>query len=377
MTRARRIRTVIVDDSAVARQLLHWTLTQAGDFEVVDTVPDGELAVDRVASLRPDLVTMDLHLPGIDGLEATRRIMQRSPTPIAIVAASANLDEAIIFEALAAGALAAIQRPLSPGQPDYLKRRRILLGELRTIARASSTGAARRPALEGRAVPRPVASADARLRKMALEQPGRPAIALIAVASSTGGPQALRVLLSGLPPVLLPPILIVQHIADGFAAGLAGWLGSVASGPVRIAVDGERLTSGTILIAPDDRHLTVTPDGRVRLVASVPVDGHRPSATVLFESTAVAFGARGLGIILTGMGRDGADGLLRIHQAGGPTIAEDPATAVVGGMPGAAIALGAVDHVLPLAAIGPSLTTVLNQPRSSSITDRPIRRSTS
>ena len=146
MTRARRIRTVIVDDSAVARQLLHWTLTQAGDFEVVDTVPDGELAVDRVASLQPDLVTMDLHLPGIDGLEATRRIMQRSPTPIAIVAASANLDEAIIFEALAAGALAAIQRPLSPGQPDYLKRRRILLGELRTIARASSAGAARGPA---------------------------------------------------------------------------------------------------------------------------------------------------------------------------------------------------------------------------------------
>ncbi|MDO8485721.1 MAG: chemotaxis-specific protein-glutamate methyltransferase CheB [Candidatus Limnocylindrales bacterium] len=378
MTGARRIRTVIVDDSAVARQLLHWMLTQAGDFEVVDAVADGERALERVASIRPDLVTMDLHLPGMDGLEVTRRIMQRSPTPIAIVAASANLDDAIIFEALAAGALAAVQRPLAPGQPDYLKRRRRLLSELRTIARATFADVSRRPATdEPLAAPRPVALADATPRRTTPERLGRPAIALIAVATSTGGPQALRVLLSGLPPVLLPPILIVQHIADGFAAGLAGWLGSVAPGPVRVASDGEQLTSGTTLIAPDDRHLTVTPDGRVRLVATAPVGGHRPSASVLFESTAEAFGASALGIVLTGMGRDGADGLLRIRQAGGLTIAEDPATAVVGGMPGAAIALGAVDHVLPLAAIGPSLTTVLNQPNSASITDRPIGRSTS
>jgi two-component system, chemotaxis family, protein-glutamate methylesterase/glutaminase len=379
MTSSRRIRTVIVDDSAVARQLLHRVLTNAGDFEVIDAVADGERAVDQVAALRPDLVTMDLHLPGMSGIEATRRIMQRSPTPIAIVASSANLDDAAIFEALAAGALAAVRRPLAPGQPDYLGRQRRLLGELRTIARATFKAVSPVPAVVDRRVPprRPLAIPDAASRETARQQLDRPAVGLIAIATSTGGPQALRVLLSSLPRAGLPPIVIVQHIADGFAPGLAGWLESFAPGPVRVASDGERLTSGSALIAPDDRHLTVTPDGRVRLLPTAPVGGHRPAANVLFESVAASFGASAVGILMTGMGRDGADGLLRLRRAGGMTIAEDPSTAVVGGMPAAAIALGAVDRILPLSAIGPFLTAVFNTPRSSSISDRPRRRSTS
>ena len=368
------IRTVIVDDSAVARQLLRWTLTQAGDFEVIDAVADGERAVERVALLRPDLVTMDLQLPGIDGLEVTRRIMQRSPTPIAIVAASVNIGDTTIFQALEAGALTAVQRPLSPGQPDYLKRRRLLLAELRTItSQVSPTPGPSRAVSPPRPAPGPVARAGAAPAPVRLAR--RP-IELIVVGTSTGGPQALRTLLSALPSGPLPPILIVQHIAGGFAAGLATWLAGVVSAPIRLAADGERLRCDTILIGPDDRHLTVTRDRRVRLDPAAPVGGHRPSANVLFGSAAEVFGATALGIVLTGMGRDGADGLLRIHRAGGPTIAEDPATAVVGGMPGAAIALGAVDHILSLDAIGPSLSPILDQPRAASGSKRLMRRPT-
>lgn len=363
-----------MDDSAVARQLLHWVLTEAGDFEVIDVVADGERAVERVASLRPDLVTMDLHLPGIDGLEVTRRIMRQSPTAIAIVAASANMDDSTIFEALEAGALTAVQRPLSPGQPDYLKRRRRLLAELRTVARASFADTVpSRVATERRAGERGAAPVERRPPARTAPLASRP-VEVIAVAASTGGPQALRALLSGMPSGPLPPILIVQHITEGFVTGLTDWLGRAAPGSVRLATDGERLANGIILLAPDDRHLTVTRDGRVRLLASPAIGGHRPSATVLFESVAASFGSAAMGIVLTGMGRDGADGLLRLREAGGLTIAEDPATAVVGGMPGAAIALGAVDHVLPLPAIGPSLATVVGRPHR--LKRPPPRRST-
>lgn len=359
MTGGLRIRTVIVDDSAVARQLLHWTLTRAGDFEVIETVGDGERALERVEALRPDLVTMDLHLPGMNGLEVTRRIMRRTPTPIAIVAASANLNDATIFEALEAGALAAVQRPLAPGQPDYLGRRRRLLGELRAIGRSSlATRVSRTGQAAGRVSGRRHGPAAKALPPATPTSDRRP-LELIAVGASTGGPQALRSLLSGLPRANLPPLLVVQHMAEGFVAGLAAWLASDGRGSVRVATDGERLATGTVLIAPDGRHLTATRDGRVRLLASAPVGGHRPSANVLFESVAAAYGARAVGIILTGMGRDGADGLLRLHQAGGHTLAEDPATAVVGGMPGAAIALGAIDHVLPLPEIAPALARML------------------
>lgn len=359
MSAGLRIRTVIVDDSAVARQLLHWTLTRAGDFEVIETVGDGERALERVEALRPDLVTMDLHLPGMNGLEVTRRIMRRSPTLIAIVAASANLNDATIFEALEAGAMAAVQRPLAPGQPDYLGRRRRLLGELRAIGRSSlATRMSRTDQAAGRVSGRGRGPAAMALPPTAARSDRRP-VELIAVGASTGGPQALRSLLSGLPREHIPPLLVVQHMAEGFVAGLAAWLASDGRGPVRVATDGERLARGTVLIAPDGRHLTATRDGRVRLLPSAPVGGHRPSADVLFESVAASYGPRALGIILTGMGRDGADGLLRLHQAGGHTLAEDPHAAVVGGMPGAAVALGAIDRVVPLPQIAPAINRML------------------
>ncbi|HUQ78529.1 MAG TPA: chemotaxis-specific protein-glutamate methyltransferase CheB [Patescibacteria group bacterium] len=377
MTSRRRIRTVIVDDSAVARLLLHRVLTHAGDFDVIESVSEGERAVERVATLRPDLVTMDLHLPGIDGVEVTRRIMRRSPTPIAIVAASANLDDATIYEALGAGALTAVQRPLAPGQPDYLPRRRRLLHELRSITQANASPIGEPPTVTRRGRSAATTPAQPMAHRSLSQEGAGSAVALIAIAASTGGPHALRTLLSNMPSGVLPPIVIVQHIADGFSAGLAAWLAGVSSLPVRVAVDGERLSAGMVLVAPDDRHLTVEHDGRVRLLATGAVGGHRPSATVLFESVARTFGSLSVGIVLTGMGRDGADGLLKVRQSGGRTIAEDPATAVVGGMPGAAIALDAADRVLPLAEIGPYVASLLHQRPTTPSDHQPERRPTS
>lgn len=368
----RRIRTLIVDDSAVVRQLLHRTLTQAGDFVVVDAVSDGERATARVARLRPDLVTMDLHLPGLNGLEATREIMRRSPTAIAVVAASASLDDATIFEALEAGALTAVRRPLAPGQPGYLARRRELLAEFRAAVRAHQASGAR----SGQStLDRRTGGAEAPVFQLLPSREWAPAptvspphgsiaplgarVELIAVAASTGGPHALRALLASLANEDCPPVVVVQHIADGFTPGLATWLCTASRASVRLANHGDRLVRGEVLVAPEQRHLRVTREGIVQLAASPPVGGHRPSADVLFQSVAEAYGPRALGIVLTGMGRDGAEGLLALRQARGRTIVEDPSTAVVGGMPGSAIELGAAGAVYPLAVIGPAVVRML------------------
>jgi two-component system chemotaxis response regulator CheB len=342
---------LVVEDSAVARQLLTAILEDAGGFEVIDAVVDGERAVRRVADLRPDLVTMDLHLHGMDGLQATARIMRETPTPIAIVSASGNLNDQIVFEALRAGALTAVERPLPPGHPRYLARRRRLLNELRAAARA------RLSAIE----PAPVAGLGR--ASTAGAAPVTPAIErrvdLIAIAASTGGPVALSRLLSSLPRAGMPPIVVVQHIADGFVRGLASWLTGATQHTVRLAVDGESLTRDVTLLAPDERHLEVTADGRVALVPGSPVKRHRPSANRLLETVAATYGKHAAGIVLTGMGQDGAEGLLALRRAGGLTIAQDRASSIVYGMPAAAVALAAAERTLPLDSIGPFLRDLI------------------
>ncbi len=338
-----RIRTLVVDDSAVARQLLVAILQDAGDFEILETVTDGHVAVDRVAKLRPDLVTMDIHLPGLDGLAATTRIMRDTPTPIAIVSGSGNLNDMVVFDALRAGALTAVARPMPPGHPQYLVRRHHLLDELRTAAGARTRIARRETErAQRRSVTSPVESIRTATRRTEL----------VAIAGSTGGPAALEMLLGALPERGLPPILVVQHIAAGFVDGLASWLERSAPGPVRVARDGEPLASGVVLLAPDDYHLTVGPDRHVALQDDEPVGGHKPSANRLFESVANAYGSSAVGIVLSGMGRDGAEGLLALRRAGGLTIAQDRSTSVVFGMPSAALAIDGAQHALPIDAIG-------------------------
>lgn len=347
----RRIRAFVVEDTAVTRHLLIRLLEQAGDFEVIGSAADGLEAVEAVISSRPDVVTMGIHLPGLDGIEATRRIVERAQTPVLVVSDSGNVDDRTLFDVLDAGALGLALRPLAPGRPGADERRDALLGELRTTARLSTDVRAARASRARRtpraAVPRSGPSRPA--EPVAVARRGE--VAVIGIAASTGGPSALRRLLADLPPQL-PPVLVVQHMASGFVTGFAAWLAQAISARVSVAVDGEPMTAGKIVIGPDDRHLVVDAQRRIRLVDSPPVNGHRPSADILFTSLAERYGAGVLGIVLTGMGSDGAEGLGRIRRAGGTTLAQDQGSSVVYGMPAVAADRGAVQHVVPLESLG-------------------------
>jgi two-component system chemotaxis response regulator CheB len=339
------IRVVVTEDSAVTRALLTAILEAAPGFELVAAVPDGAEAVDAVARLRPSVVTMDLHMPRLDGVEATRQIMRQTPTPVVIVTASSEVDGRLTYDALAAGALSVVARPVGPSDPRFVTRREALLDELRLMA---GVRVVRRI---GRAEPR--TPAPSRI----VRRPGRP-IRVVAIAASTGGPAVLHRLLHDLPRDLDVPILVVQHMSEGFIGGLARWLSEVAPGPVRVAGDGDVLAGGTVFLAPDGSHLRVTTDGAVRLDPGPPIGGHRPAATALFDSVAEVYGDRAIGVVLTGMGRDGVDGLARLHAAGAVTLAQDAASSAVFGMPGAALEAGAVERVLSLEELGPAITAL-------------------
>lgn len=337
------VRVLVAEDSAVARELLRAILVEAPGFELVAAVRDGGAAVAAVKRLQPAVVAMDLHMPDMNGAEATRRIMRETPTPIVIVTASSNVDGRLTYEALAAGALSVVARPLGPSHPRYAARRKSLLDELRLMAGVRVVGRHE-----------PVRTDPGRRRPT--RRVGRPQRArVVAVAASTGGPAALLALLQGLPPDFDVPIVIVQHIAESFVDGLAVWLAAETGRSVRVARHGDRLGRGDVLLAPDGQHLRIDRDGFVRLGSDGPVLGHRPSANVLFESVAETLDEACVGVILTGMGRDGADGLARLRAAGGVTLAQDAASSVVFGMPAAAIEAGAVDRVASLSELGPLL----------------------
>lgn len=340
-----RIRVVVTEDSAVTRALLTAILEEAPGFEIVAAVADGAAAVDAVTRLRPSVVTMDLHMPRLDGVEATRRIMREAPTPIVVVTASSEVDGRMTYDALAAGALSVVARPVGPTNVRFAARRDTLLAELRLMA---GVRVVRRI---GRAEP------HAPTPPLAPRRPVRP-IRVVAIAASTGGPAALHRLLHDLPRDFAVPILVVQHMSEGFIGGLARWLSDVAPGPVRIARDGDVLAAGVVLLAPDGSHLRLTADGTVRLDAGPPIGGHRPAATALLNSVAEVYGASAIGVVLTGMGRDGVDGLANLRARGAVTLAQDAASSAVFGMPGAALEAGAVERVLALDELGPTIAAL-------------------
>jgi two-component system chemotaxis response regulator CheB len=347
------IRVLVVEDSASMRELIVRLFRADNQFEVVGTARDGEEAVALTARLRPDVVTMDIHLPRLNGVLATRRIMAETPTPIVVVSASVEQKEVgLAFEALQAGAVTVLDKPPGPGDPRHAAAARELLTTVRLMAQVKvvrrwATGASG-VQLWGPSSPTAPAARVNQRRPVA-----------IAVAASTGGPQAIQTLLQALGGRLNVPVLVVQHISDGFAAGMAAWLSSSCPQPVRLAEHGDTPTGGVVYLAPGDRHLLVTRRGALALSKAPPAGGFRPSANLLFESAAEYYGAHTVGVILTGMGDDGATGLGTLRAAGAVTIAQDEATSVVFGMPGSAVATGAAEHVLPLAAIGPEIRVLL------------------
>lgn len=313
----------------MTRELFVALLGEAPGFEVVAAVPDGALAVEQVERLRPDVVLMDIHMPNVDGLEATRRIMATVPTPIVLVSASFIGDDTTrSFEAIRAGALTVLGKPAGPGHPDHARSVRELLQTLRLMSEVTVVRRwpARKPPA---ALPRPC-----------------PGIRLIAVAASTGGPGALAELLGELNGGIGAPVLVVQHITPGFTAGLVRWLAGLSRLRVKLAEAGEPVQPGSVYVAPDGRQMGVGADGRIRLEPAAAGDAFCPSASYLFESAAQSYGASAMGVLLTGMGRDGVTGLSRLRAAGGVTVAQDEATSVIFGMPGEAVRVGAAEHVL-------------------------------
>jgi two-component system chemotaxis response regulator CheB len=333
------IRTLIVDDSPTARALLIHILKGDGEFDVVGEAGDGAEAIRLARELRPDLITMDIQMPVIDGLQATRTIMAHTPCPIVVIS---NLDVEevkVSLNALRAGALMVLQKPAGPSSPTYPKARAQILATAKAMASVRTyTRSAIEPAADGERAAPP----DARVRFTPR---------VIGLAASTGGPKALQQILGDLPGDLAVPVLIVQHIASGFVGGLATWLQESTRLKVRVASHGERLEPGTALLAPDDRHLSMSADGAAILLDEAPSGAFRPSANVLFDGIARACGGAAVGVILTGIGNDGVQGLLALRKAGGFCVAQDQASSVLFGMPEAAIQAGAADVVLGLAQI--------------------------
>jgi two-component system chemotaxis response regulator CheB len=322
----RPIRVLVADDSELFRELLARVIGSDPGFEVVAVAADGNEAAAQARSLKPDVITMDLNMPDADGFSGIARIMADTPTPILVLTASR--EETVGFRALSLGALDLLEKPQATSDLDDYGR--LLRSRLRLLAGVKVIRHVRGLRERVAAAPRRSGRAD-----------------LVAIGASLGGPRALAAVLRALPPGFRAPIAVVQHIADGFTEGLASWLAGETRLDVHEARDGEALVAGAVYLAPTGRHLVVT-DGAARLSDAPAVDTFKPSVTPLLLSAARAYGPRVCGVILTGMGRDGAEGLKAIKDAGGPTLVQDEATSAVFGMPRAAIELGAADRVLPL-----------------------------
>jgi len=324
------IRVLLVDDSPTVRAVLRRLLSTAPDLQVVGDAADGRSAVALAEQLRPDVVLMDITMPELDGFEATRQIMEKTPTAILVFSTVARMDgNRTIFEAFERGARSVLAKPESPAGWTQLAG---TLPELvRSVAQDFRDGspASRMAVIESE-----------------IEADLHP-IQVLAIGASTGGPEALRELLGGLAPRPPTPVLVVQHIACEFEEGLVEWLRGDLSIDVAIARDGERARPGTVRLAPQGSHLQFEKGGWLRLDRETPpVKSHRPSADVLFSSCAVEAGSKSAGILLSGMGRDGVAGLLEMRRAGGITLVQDRSSSVVYGMPQAALDAGAADLAL-------------------------------
>ncbi|WP_035992435.1 chemotaxis-specific protein-glutamate methyltransferase CheB [Leptolyngbya sp. KIOST-1] len=341
------IRLLIVEDSPVALAILQRMLRSAPDMEVVGVARNGQEALAMIPMVNPSLICTDLHMPKMDGLELTAEVMARFPCPILVISASVREDDTqTVFRILEAGALDIFPKPRAGLDAEYEQVKTDLLAKIRVLAGVSVFTHRRRGPSPGAAAPPPRPATLPRETKSPR---------LVAIGASTGGPQALLTILQSLPKTLPVPILCVQHISDGFLQGLVDWLDSSCELRVAIAAPGDLPQPGVVYFPPERHHLEIGSQGRLVLTPGAPVAGHCPSATVMFKSVAAHYRRAAVGVLLTGMGRDGADGLQALAQAGGLTIAQDEASCVVFGMPKEAIALGAVQKVLPLNAIAPYL----------------------
>jgi len=341
------IRILIVDDSQVVRDFLTYILSSDPAIRIIGTAGNGEEAVHAVRDKKPDVITMDVIMPKMDGLEATRIIMETTPTPIVIVSASWDPKEVEkTFRAMDAGALAVIRKPVGVTHPNYTRLAQELIQTVKLMSEVKVV--TRRPRITYRSHIPTVSPFAAPSMPMDVKA--------VAIGASTGGPPAIQAILSGLPKDFPAPLLIVQHIAAGFVQGFADWLANSSGLPVMVAANGENPLPGRAYIAPDDLQMGVDNGGRIIVRSSEPENGLRPSVSHLFRSVAGVLGKNSVGVLLTGMGKDGASELKLMKEKGAVTIAQDRESSVVYGMPGEAAAINAASFVLPPAKIAEFLS---------------------
>jgi two-component system chemotaxis response regulator CheB len=344
----RKIRVLIADDSALIRNILVHMLGSTEDIGVIGQAEDGVDAIRMTARLSPDVITMDIRMPRMDGLEAIHQIMQKSPTPIVVVANSIHdADFNISFRAIEAGALTVVEKPRGLTTREYETIQNRLIAAVRMVANLKVV--AHWPSVGLPGVSRPLPhSLQNRL------------VQVIAIATSTGGPGVLKQIFSQIPKDFAFPIVVVQHITSGFIEHMVSWLNDEIKINVVTAKAGDRLEPGKILVAPSDRHLVITPGGVIYLEDSPPIKGQRPSADRFFASVAQTYSSSAVGIILTGMGDDGADGIETLGKMGAHIIAQSEQTSVVFGMPSQAIQRGVVDEILSPDEIAQTLNELHN-----------------
>ena len=347
----RRIRVLIVDDSALVRSLLSDILSADASIEVVGVAGDAHVARDKIKLLNPDVLTLDVEMPKMDGITFLKNLMRLRPMPVVMVSSLTERGADVTLDALALGAVDYLSKPkidLAATLKDYSEE---LIEKIKTAAKASVRALdPRRAALIGA---RPAHSTDAVLPKAGSSKPMRTTDRNDAVGASTGGTEAIKEVLIRLPPDA-PGVVIAQHIPKAFSTPFARRMNDCSQVTVCEAQEGQQVLAGHAYIAPGDRHLMVVRDGAryvCKLDDGVPVNRHKPSVDVLFRSVAQNAGGNAIGVLLTGMGKDGARGLKEMLDAGSRTIAQDEATSVVWGMPGEAVSLGAAQHVLALESV--------------------------
>jgi two-component system, chemotaxis family, protein-glutamate methylesterase/glutaminase len=338
----RRVRVLIVDDSALVRQMLSEMLGRDPAIEVVGTAGDAHIARDKIKQLNPDVLTLDVEMPRMDGLTFLRNLMRLRPMPVVMVSSLAEHGAEVTLDALALGAVDYLPKPrldIAATLGDYCD-------ELIEKVKAAAGASVRALDSSGEASPQ----ASRRLRAGSLLVTAE---RVIGIGASTGGTEAIKQVLCGLPPDS-PGIVIAQHIPKAFSSAFAKRLNDSCALRVCEAEDGQHVLAGHAYVAPGDRHLLLARDGAryvCRIDDGAPVNRHKPSVDVLFGSMARSAGRNAVGLLLTGMGKDGARGLLEIRHSGGRTLAQDEPTSVVWGMPGEAVSIGAAQHIVPLDAI--------------------------
>ena len=346
------IKVLIVENSLVMQQLLRQAISSDPMLAVVGVASDGTEALEAVKGLHPDVIAMDWEMPKLDGMEATRIIMQTTPTPIVIVTGNvAANDAAVSFRMIEAGALAIIQKPPSADHPDYKSRTQQLTQTLKLMSEVKLVKRIAR------------ASKGQETTSASVEKYSRTEsdIQVVAIGASTGGPNALQIILSGLPKDFPVPIFIVQHIAKGFTAGFVEWLQNATKVTLHIASHGEIPLPGHGYVAPDDFHMGIERGPKIVLHHGGLEDVLCPSVAYLFRSVAQNFGSNAVGILLTGMGRDGADELKIMKEKGAVTFVQDEESSIIFGMPGEAIKLNAATYILPPEEITIALTMLIKR----------------